>query len=70
MQLNEKFANFLSNFQCEFQHGFSTQHCLLVMIEKLTKNRDEKGVFAAVLTDLSKALDCIPHQLLIAKLSA
>ena len=50
--------------------GFSTQHCLLVMIEKLRKIRDEKGVFAAVLTGLSKAFDCIPHQLLFAKLSA
>ena len=40
------------------------------MIEKLRKIRDEKGVFAGVLTDLSKAFDFIPHQLLIAKLSA
>ena len=70
MQLNEYFAKFLSKFQCGFRKGFSTQHCLLVMIEKLRKIRDEKGVFAAVLTDLSKACDCILHQLLIAKLSA
>ena len=69
-QVNEYFANFLSKFQCGFRKGFSTQHCLLVMIEKLRKIRDEKGVFAAVLTDLSKAFDCIPHQLLIAKLSS
>ena len=40
------------------------------MIEKLRKIRDEKGVFAAVLTDVSKAFACLPHQLLIAKLSA
>ena len=69
-QLNEYFAKCLSKFQCGFRKGFSTQHCILVMIEKLRKIRDEKGVFAAVLTDLSKAFDCIPHQLRIAKLSA
>ena len=69
-QLNQYFANFLSKFKCGFRQGFSTQHCLLVMIEKLRKIRDEKGVFAAVLTDVSKAFACLPHQLLIAKLSA
>ena len=69
-QLNEYFAKFLSKFQCGFRKGFSSQHYLLVMIELLRKIRDEKGVFAAVLTDLSKDFDCIPHQLLIAKLSA
>ena len=40
------------------------------MIEKLRKIKDEKGVFAAVLTDLSRAFDCIPYQLRMAKLSA
>ena len=40
------------------------------MIEKWKKSVDNKGTFGALLTNLSKAFDCIPHELLIAKLSA
>ena len=66
---NKYFESLLSKFQCGFKQGFSAQNCLLVMVEKMKKIRDNKGVFAAVLTDLSKAFDCIPHGLLIAKLN-
>ena len=52
VQLNEYFANFLSKYQWGFRQRFSSQHCLLVMIEKLRKIRDEKGVFASAVTDL------------------
>ena len=40
------------------------------MIEKWKKSVDNKRTFGALLTNLSKAFDCIPHKLLIAKLSA
>ena len=40
------------------------------MTEKLRKTQDNKGVSAAVFTDLSKAFDCISHGLLIANLNA
>ena len=40
------------------------------MIDKWKKAVDNHNVFGAVLTDLSKAFDCICHDLLIAKLNS
>ena len=62
--------NIFSKYQCGFCKGFSTQHALLVMLEKMKITHDRKGFCAAVLTDMSKAFDCIFYDLLIAKLNA
>ena len=40
------------------------------MIDKWKKAVDNNKVFGALLTDLSKAFDCICHNLLVAKLNA
>ena len=69
-QINTYFNKIFSKFQLGFRKGCSTQHCLLAMVEKW-KNALDKGEYAgALLTDLSKAFDCLPHDLLIAKLEA
>ena len=69
-QIYPYFDTLFSKFQCGFRKGFNAQHCLLAMIEKWRKTLDKGGETGAVLTDLSKAFDCIDHNLLIAKLDA
>ena len=69
-QLSEFFDNILSKFQCGFRKGNGTQHCLLLMLEIWKGATDNNKAFGALLTDLSKAFDCLSHDLLIAKLHA
>ena len=40
------------------------------MLEKWKNAVDKGKVFSALLTDLSKAFDCLPHELIMAKLNA
>ena len=65
-----KYFDQISKFQCGFHKGFSTQNCLLYMIENWKESLDQGSHYGALLTDLSKAFDCIMHDLLIAKLQA
>ena len=64
-KMHVNFDELLSKYQCGFRQGYGTQIFLLAMIEKLRKIRDKKGIFAAVLTDLSKAFECIRVSVMI-----
>ena len=60
----------LSPYIFGYRKSYGPQSCLLSMIETWRKALDEGKVAGAILTDLSKAFDCISHDLLIAKLDA
>ena len=53
-----------------FRSGYGCQTALLKIIEDWKKALDENIFVAAILMDLSKAFDCLPHKLLINKLDA
>ena len=50
-QMSSYFDNFFSNQQCGFRKGYSTQHCLLVMLETWKRSAGKGKVFGALLTD-------------------
>ena len=66
-QMSKFFDKILSKYQCGFRKGFNSQHCLATMLEKWRETIDKGDCFGALLTDLSKAFDCILHDLLIGK---
>ena len=61
---------FLSPYLFGYRKGHSTEQCLTVMLEIWRKALDEDNSAGGILADLSKAFDCLNHNLLIAKLEA
>jgi len=60
----------LSSFISAYRSKYSSNHVLLRMLEEWKKHLDDKKFVGAVLMDLSKAFDCVSHDLLIAKINA
>ena len=69
-QLETYFESILSQYQCGFRKGFSVLITLPPMIEKWRESLNAGVKFGALLTVLSKAFDCLRHDLHIAKLHA
>ena len=61
---------FLSPYLCGYIKGYSVQHTLIALLEKVCLSLDNKGYGGAILMDLSKGFDTLNHDLLIAKLHA
>ena len=60
-QLENYFNSILSQYQCRFRKGFSVLTTPLPMIEKWRESLHSCGNFGALLTNLSKAFDCLSH---------
>ena len=69
-QMHEYMQKVISIFICGFTKGMNAQNCLVFMVEFCKKALDKGQKFGVLLTDLSKAFDCLVHDLLIAKLEA
>ena len=72
--MNDQLYIYMNNVLNELLFGFckahSTQHALFKLLQAWQKEFDNSEFIRTIPTDLSKAYDCLPHDLLIAKLGA
>ena len=70
IQLYDHMENFLNHLLCGVCKAYSTQHALYWLIQSWQKELDESRFVGTILMDLSKACDCVAHDLMVAKLEA
>ena len=64
------FEPFFNEILCGFRKAHSTQHALFKLLTSRQNSLDRGGFVGSILMDLSKVYDCLPHDLLLAKLQA
>ena len=57
------------NLLCAYRKKYSAENAIIRAIEKICTTLDSKDVVGILSMDLSKPFDCMPHDLLIAKLN-
>ena len=60
----------LSAHLCGFRKGYSTEYCLIAMLEKCKNALGKSNIAGTLHTDRPKAFDCLNHNLIIAKCAA
>ena len=69
-QLVSYFDKYLSPFISAYRKNYSTQQVLIRLLEEWREKLERNFIVGVVLMDLSKTFECIPHDLIIAKLAA
>ena len=69
-QMTCHFQGIFDNYLSAFRKTYGCQSILLKLVEDWRHALDNKMIVGAILTDLSKAFDSLPHKLLIEKLKA
>ena len=67
-QLVFYFRNIFNSYLSVFRSGYGCQAALFKIIEDRKNALDQHKFATAILMDLSKAFDCLPHDLLLQKL--
>ena len=69
-QLTNYFEDILSPLSSAYRKGYSCQHVILNLTEYWRRALDDNKCIGTIAMDLSRAFDCMPHGLLVAKLHA
>ena len=69
-QASNYFEPFFNEILCGFRKAHSTQQALFKLLTSWQNSLDRSGFFGSIPMDLSKAYDCLPHDLLLTKLQA
>jgi hypothetical protein len=69
-QINSHFEKYFNEKLSAYRQGTGCEHVIINIVEDWKKALDNDKIVGSLLMDLSKAFDCLPHQLLIAKLKA
>ena len=69
-RLVDSMYNNISPFISAYRKNYNTQHVMIRLLAEWRENSDKNYVVGGVLMNLSKAFDCVPHDLLLAKLAA
>jgi len=70
IQVNDFNKQVLSDLISAYRAGYSCQASLMKLCEEMRHTMDHSNIAAMILMDLSKAFDCLPHDLMVGKLDA